>query len=116
MAGKRIRVKAPATVSNLSCGFDVIGLALDEPYDMVDLELTDNGTVVIDDIRGCGTLSRDPEKNVVGAVLKAASAMAGSSAGFRISIDKGIRPGSGIGSSVASAAAAAFGANLLLGE
>jgi len=116
MAGKRIRVKAPATVSNLSCGFDVIGLALDEPYDMVDLELTDNGTVVIDDIRGCGTLSRDPEKNVVG-VLKAASAMAGSSTGFRVSIEKGIRPGSGIGSSGASAAAAAaFGANLLLGE
>ena len=52
MAGKRIRVKAPATVSNLSCGFDVLGLALDEPFDVVDLELTDTGTVVIDDIRG----------------------------------------------------------------
>lgn len=116
MAGKRIRVKAPATVSNLSCGFDVLGLALDEPFDVVDLELTDTGTVVIDDIRGCGRLSRDPEQNVVGVVLKAASAMAGSSTGFRVSIEKGIRPGSGIGSSGASAAAAAFGANLLLGE
>ncbi|HOR10012.1 MAG TPA: homoserine kinase [Bacteroidales bacterium] len=116
MAGKRIRVKAPATVSNLSCGFDVLGLALDEPFDVVDLELTDAGTVVIDDIRGCGRLSRDPEQNVVGVVLKAASAMAGSSTGFRVSIEKGIRPGSGIGSSSASAAAAAFGANLLLGE
>lgn len=116
MAGKRIRVKAPATVSNLSCGFDVLGLALDEPFDVVDLELTDAGTVVIDDIRGCGRLSRDPEQNVVGVVLKAASAMAGSSTGFRVSIEKGIRPGSGIGSSGASAAAAAFGANLLLGE
>jgi len=116
MTGKRIRVKAPATVSNLSCGFDVIGLALDEPFDTVDLELTDSPSVVIDDIRGCSTLSRDPEKNVVGAVLKAAAVMAGSHAGFRVSIEKGIRPGSGIGSSGASAAAAAFGANLLLGE
>ncbi len=116
MPGKRIRVKAPATVSNLSCGFDVIGLALDEPFDIVDLELTDSPTVVIDDIRGCSTLSRDPEENVVGAVLKAAIVMAGRHAGFRVSIEKGIRPGSGIGSSGASAAAAAFGANLLLGE
>ena len=116
MAGKRIRVKAPATVSNLSCGFDVLGLALDEPFDVVDLELTDTGTVVIDDIRGCSRLSRDPEQNVIGVVLGAASVMAGGSAGFRVSIEKGIRPGSGIGSSGASAAAAAFGANLLLGE
>lgn len=116
MPGKRIRVKAPATVSNLSCGFDVIGLALDEPFDIIDLELTDSHSVVIDDVRGCSTLSRDPEQNVVGAVLKAATVMAGSHAGFRVSIEKGIRPGSGIGSSGASAAAAAFGANLLLGE
>jgi homoserine kinase len=116
MPGKRIRVKPPAPVSNLSCGLDVIGLALDEPFDIVDLELTDSPTVVIDDIRGCSTLSRDPEENVVGAVLKAAIVMAGRHAGFRVSIEKGIRPGSGIGSSGASAAAAAFGANLLLGE
>ncbi len=116
MTGKKIRVKGPATVSNLSCGFDVIGLALDEPFDIVDIELTDTGKVVIDDIRCSKTLSRDPEKNVVGAVLKAASALGGSRAGFRVSIDKGIRPGSGIGSSGASSAAAAFGANLLLGE
>jgi len=116
MMEKRIRVKAPATVSNLSCGFDVIGLALGEPFDIVELELTDSGSVVIEDISGCGTLSREPGKNVVGAVLEAAVVMAGGSTGFRVSIEKGIRPGSGIGSSGASAAAAAFGANLLLGN
>lgn len=116
MKGTRIRVKGPATVSNLSCGFDVIGLTLEEPFDTLDIELTDTGKVIIDGIRGCSTLSRDPEKNVVGAVLRAASALAGNRVGFRVSIDKGIRPGSGIGSSGASSAAAAFGANLLLGE
>lgn len=52
MMEKRIRVKAPATVSNLSCGFDVIGLALGEPFDIVELELTDSGSVVIEDISG----------------------------------------------------------------
>ncbi len=113
---KRIRVKAPATVSNLSCGFDVIGLALDEPFDIVELELTDGCAVVIEDIKGCDSLSRDPEKNVVGVVLTEALARAGCRNGIRVTVEKGIRPGSGIGSSGASAAAAAFGANLLLGK
>jgi len=112
--GKSVRVSAPATVSNLSCGFDVIGLALERPYDSVELELTDTGRVEITDIRGCETLSRDPEKNVVGAVLKAITAAEGGRTGFRVILEKGIRPGSGIGSSGASAAAAAFAAGKLL--
>ncbi len=115
MDQKKVRVLAPATVSNLSCGFDVIGLAMGEPYDIAELELTDTGTVEIAQIKGCGTLSRDPGKNVVGAVLKAMADSAGNGAGFRIVLEKGIRPGSGIGSSGASAAAAAFAANVLLG-
>jgi homoserine kinase len=114
--GNRIRVKAPATVSNLNCGFDVIGLALEEPFDTVELELTGTGRVEIEDIRGCDTLSRDPEKNVVGKVLEAISARAGRQTGFRVVLEKGIRPGSGIGSSGASAAAAAFAAGQLLGN
>jgi homoserine kinase len=107
---------APATVSNLSCGFDVIGLALGEPYDIVELELTDTGTIEIAEIRGGSALSRDPGKNVVGAVLKAMAERAGNGTGFRVVLEKGIRPGSGIGSSGASAAAAAIAANMLLGE
>ena len=107
---------APATVSNLSCGFDVIGLALGEPYDIVELELTDTGTIEIAEIRGGSALSRDPGKNVVGAVLKAMAERAGNGTGFRVVLEKGIRPGSGIGSSGASATAAAIAANMLLGE
>ncbi|MRR23338.1 homoserine kinase, partial [bacterium] len=114
MDQKKVRVLAPATVSNLSCGFDVIGLALAEPYDIVELELTGSGTVEIAEIRGCGKLSRDPGKNVVGAVLRAIAERAGNDTGFRVVLKKGIRPGSGIGSSGASAAAAAFAANELL--
>ena len=114
MDQKKVRVLAPATVSNLSCGFDVIGLALGEPYDIVELELTDTGTVEIAEIRGCSTLSRDPGNNVVGAVLRAIAERAGNGTGFRAVLEKGIRPGSGIGSSGASAAAAASAANELL--
>ncbi len=113
--GKKIRVMAPATVSNLSCGFDVIGLALCEPFDTVELELTLTGRVEIMAVSGCNTISRDPGKNVAGAVLKAIADAVGNNTGFRITIEKGIRPGSGIGSSGASAAAAAFAANQLLG-
>ncbi len=112
--GKRVRVKAPATVSNLNCGFDVLGFAVSEPYDIVELELTDTATVDIEEIRGCDSLSTDPEKNVVGAVLRAMASASGTTAGFRVIIEKGIMPGSGIGSSAASSAAAALAANLLL--
>ncbi|MFN2336402.1 MAG: homoserine kinase, partial [Bacteroidales bacterium] len=66
------------------------------------------------EIRGCDSLSADPEKNVVGAVLNAMIAAAGMETGFSIIIEKGIMPGSGIGSSAASSAAAALAGNLLL--
>jgi homoserine kinase len=112
----RIKVKAPATVSNLNCGFDVLGLALEEPCDRIEIELTDTGVVEISDIKGCNSLSADPDKNVVGVVLKAVLAKVGGHHGFRVWIEKGIAPGSGIGSSGASAAAAACGANELLNK
>lgn len=116
MKDRLIRVMAPATVSNLSCGFDVIGLALGEPFDIVELELNETGMVEITEISGCQGLSRDPAENVVGAVLKAVAEAAGGPTGFRVRLEKGIRPGSGIGSSGASAAAAAFAAGRVLDD
>jgi len=113
---KKIRVKATATVSNLNCGFDVLGMAINEPCDFIDLEMTDSGAVEITGIKGCKGLSLDPGKNVVGAVLYAMIRKTGTKAGFRASIEKGIAPGSGIGSSAASSAAAAFAANELMGN
>ena len=44
---KKIRVKASATVSNLNCGFDILGMAINEPCDYIDLEMTDSGAVKI---------------------------------------------------------------------
>ena len=112
--GRTVRVKAPATVSNLNCGFDVLGFAVNEPYDIVEVELTATSSIEIAAIRGCDTLSTDPDKNVVGAVLRAMIEATGREAGFRVIIEKGIKPGSGIGSSAASSAAAALAGNLLL--
>jgi len=113
---KKIRVKATATVSNLNCGFDVLGMAINEPCDFIDLEMNDSGAVGITAIKGCGGLSRDPDKNVIGVVLNAMIRKTGTKAGFRASVEKGITPGSGIGSSAASSAAAAFAANELMGN
>ena len=112
---KRVRVKAPATISNLNCGFDVIGLAINEPFDIIEAELLDSPVVDIAGISGCNGLSLNPSENVVGAVLNAVIEKTGGTKGFRVKIVKGINPGSGIGSSGASSAGAAYAANMLLG-
>jgi len=112
---KEIIVKAPATVANLVCGFDILGLALSEPADIMELKLTDKPGVVIHN-RDSFNLPTDPTLNVAGVVLLAALEKAGSALGFELTIEKHIKPGSGIGSSAASAAGAAAGANHLLGN
>ena len=33
---KKIKIKSPATIANLSCGFDVLGLCLEAPFDEID--------------------------------------------------------------------------------
>jgi homoserine kinase len=32
-----VRIKTPATVANLVCGFDVLGMCLHEPYDEMEI-------------------------------------------------------------------------------
>jgi len=113
---KRVRVKAPATISNLNCGFDVIGLAMNEPFDIIEMEILNRPVIEIAGISGCQGLSTDPGKNVVGAVLRAVMDRLDGDTGFRVKIAKGINPGSGIGSSGASSAGAAYAANMLLGS
>jgi homoserine kinase len=112
---KKITVHSPGTVANLVCGFDILGLALKEPYDIMEVTLTDQPGIVIHN-RDEYNLPTDPDKNVAGVVFKAALEQAGSSHGFDVVMEKRIKPGSGIGSSAASAAGAAVAANHLLGN
>ncbi|RRJ32168.1 homoserine kinase [Halocatena pleomorpha] len=99
-----VTVRAPATSANLGSGFDVFGVALNRPADVVHVNKADETTI---DVRGVGSqyIPEDPEKNTVGAVARALDAPA------HIEIDKGVRPASGLGSSAASAAAAAVALN-----
>jgi homoserine kinase len=112
---KTVTVQAPATIANLVCGFDVLGLALQEPCDSLTVRLIDRPEVVIVNTDEYN-LPTDPQKNVSGVVLLSIMEKTGSSCGFEMISSKKIKPGSGIGSSAASAAGAAIAANQLLGN
>lgn len=112
---KSIKVKSPGTVANLVCGFDILGLALNEPYDVMELTLLNEPKVIIRN-KDNFNLPTDPEKNVAGVVLLSVMEKMNNATGFEVVIEKYIKPGSGIGSSAASAAGAAVAANFLLGN
>mgnify|MGYP000957785538 CR=1 FL=1 len=114
-AQEKVVLKSPGTIANLVCGFDILGLALSEPYDIMEFRLTDEPGVTIIN-RDEFNLPTDPEKNVAGVVLLAALEKAKSNKGIEVTIEKRIKPGSGLGSSAASAAGAAVGANHVLGN
>jgi homoserine kinase len=112
---KSVQVHAPATVANLVCGFDVLGMALHRPDDVMTLTLKDEPGITIEhtDIY---QLPTDPEKNVAGAALLAMLEELDNPPGFHLVTDKRIKPGSGLGSSAASSAGAVVAANHLLGN
>lgn len=112
---KKVIVHSPGTVANLVCGFDILGMALSEPYDVMELILLNEPKVVIHN-KDNFNLPTEPEKNVAGVVLLSVMEKMNNAIGFEITIEKHIKPGSGIGSSAASAAGAAVAANHLLGN
>ena len=114
---KEIEVFAPATIANISCGFDVMGCCLDAIGDVMIIKKTVDKGIVISKIHG-EALPMEPENNVAGVAIMALLAALDYEPdfGFDIEIDKRIKPGSGIGSSAASAAGAVFAANELLGR
>jgi homoserine kinase len=106
---------APATVSNVACGFDVLGFALSAPGDEVTAQLADTG-VRIDDITGDqGRLPRDAAMNTAGVAAQALLTMLGERRGVRLTIRKGLPLSSGLGGSAASAVAAVVAVDGLLG-
>jgi len=111
-----VRIKSPGTVANLVCGFDILGLALNDPYDIMEVKLLNEPKVVINN-RDDFNLPTEPERNVAGVVFLAAmEKLDRNDVGFEVVMEKHIKPGSGIGSSAASAAGAAVAANHLLGN
>ncbi len=101
-----LTVRAPATSANLGSGFDVFGVALGTPADVIRVERAAETRITM---TGAGSqyIPEDPDKNTAGVVANALDAPA------HIRIDKGVRPSSGLGSSAASAAGAAVALNAL---
>ena len=112
---KEIKIFTPATVANISCGFDILGLCLDTVGDeMVVREVPEKG-IKITKITG-QKLPLETHENVAGVAGLALLENVDASVGYEIEIHKKIKPGSGIGSSSASAAGAVFAINELLGK
>ncbi|MDZ4083375.1 MAG: homoserine kinase [Bdellovibrionales bacterium] len=108
---------APASVANVAVGFDLLGFAVDVAGDTAHVEVTDDGEISIGKISGLITsLPKDPEKNTATAGLIKFKKDLGLKNGFRVSIEKGIPLGSGLGGSAASSVASLFAANSLLSE
>jgi len=122
-----IKIKAPATVANMVCGFDILGFAVSSPYDEMEMRwmarAENDASITIINIDNYN-LPTDPEKNVAGAALLAfleeyEEKQNNSNAPkikFEVKINKLIKPGSGVGSSAASSAGAVVGANYLVGN
>lgn len=110
-----IKIFAPATIANLNCGFDVLGVCLDGIGDeMVFRKSTQKG-LRITKITGAN-LPYEVENNVAGVAGLALLQEVDINFGIEIEIHKKLKLGSGIGSSSASAAGAVFGINELLGK
>jgi len=117
MSDEWIRVAAPATTSNIGPGFDIFGLALKEPYDVIEGRRIPSG-IIIREVTGPGSESipLDPAVNSVGIAAAEVLRRCNADFGIELKIKKGIRPCSGIGSSGASAAGGAYIAHILCGE
>jgi homoserine kinase len=114
---KTVRAFAPATVANVSCGFDIFGFAVESPGDEVKVTLRDGGGVRLTSIEGDGgRLPMDAEKNTAGVAIKAFLQAIDSDQGVEIALKKSLPLGSGMGSSAASSVAGLVAVNHLMGE
>jgi homoserine kinase len=110
-----IKIFCPATIANISCGFDVLGLCLEATGDEMIIRKSDLKGIRITKIVGAD-LPLETSKNVAGVAGLALLEAIDCEFGFDIEIYKNIKAGSGIGSSAASAAGAVFGINELVGK
>ena len=99
-----LKVKVPATSANLGAGFDVFGIALDKPYDIIEVEKSNMLEINITG-RDAQFIPTDPKKNTAGRVA------ASLGKNVRITIHRYIPLSSGLGSSAAPAAGVAFALN-----
>jgi len=109
----KIKVFSPGSITNLSCGYDILGVCLNNRGDEITVTKTENKRIIIKSNDNYN-ISNDINKNVAGIAAQALLKKTSTEFGFEIEIKKGIKPGSGIGSSAASSAGTVFAINQLL--
>ena len=110
-----IKVKAPATVANLSCGYDILGLCLDNTNDEIKIEKIKENKIILDLIKSdFADVPTDPKDNTGGLPAILIHEKLKLNYGFKITIKKGIPLFGGLGSSAATAAGVVYGINELL--
>lgn len=110
-----IKIFCPATIANISCGFDVLGVALDSVGDEMVVRKTSEKGIRITKLEG-QDLPMETLQNVAGVAGLALLEKSDYQGGFEIEIYKKIKAGSGIGSSAASSTGAVWAMNELLGK
>jgi len=111
----RVTAFAPATVSNVACGFDVLGFPLASPGDEVTARLAPSGVSIDDIIGDHGRLPREAARNTAGVAAQALLDAFDERRGVTLTIRKGLPLASGLGGSAASAAAAVVAVDALFG-
>ena len=113
-----VEVFAPATLANLGCGYDVLGMAIYGPGDRVIIrKALANQQMTIAKITGDdGKLPLDATKNTAAIAAQAVLNQLNLDGGFEMEIHKDMPFGSGLGSSAASAVGGAYAMNELLGS
>ena len=111
-----ITVTAPASVSNVGCGFDVMGFAINLVSDELTVSKAKNHTEIkIKKIEGDGgRLSHNIDENTCTIAIKSLLKSKKIESGLELVIRKKIGFGSGLGSSAASAVAGVYAVNKLL--
>jgi len=104
MAMDHLKIRVPATSANLGAGFDVFGIALEIPFDIIDIEKSDRIEIVVLG-RESQFVPAETKKNTAGIVASLLKTP------VKITIHRGIPLSSGLGSSAAPAAGLAFALN-----
>ncbi len=111
-----VLVKCPATSANLGSGFDICGIALAEPFDFLNARIAkspSSANSVKNSPKGKYLVPENFEENTCGPVAQKMLEDFGIKESVEITIEKNIKPASGLGSSAATAAGTAFALNEL---
>ena len=112
---EQVTVFIPASIANMGCGFDIMGMAVESAGDILSMEMSEGDGIEIIN-RTDYDIPSTVEDNVMTPSIRAMLNAAGVKKSIKITLMCKIMPGSGIGSSAASAAGAVVALNHLLGN